>query len=104
RKDDLLDQVVRNHADAAVVVVLSRAHRLDHGVPPSASIGLTTPLVRTMTRWTTTRKVTPIGSSITWRPYIWPKLRTSKNAPAPAAFIASLALIAMNCASKFCCE
>src|SRR5947209_6014867 len=39
-----------------------------------------------------------------WKPYIWPKLRTSKNAPTPDELIASLPWTAIHWASKFCCD
>jgi hypothetical protein len=52
--------------------------------------------------WSTTRRVSAIGNSITWMPYIWPKLRTLKKPPNPDALIASLALTAIHWESKFC--
>src|SRR5581483_1064798 len=104
RQHELLDEVVRHRADAAVVLLLGKAGGSHDRAPPSASIGLTTPRMRTMTMCTTTRNVTPTGSSMMCSPYIWPKLRTLKNAPIPAPFMASLAFTAMNCEAKFCCE
>ena len=65
-----LDQVVRHHPYAAVVLLLGCSHGFHNRFPPSGSIGLTTPRARTMTMWTTTRNVTPIGSSTMCRPYI----------------------------------
>src|ERR1017187_4498151 len=50
----------------------------------------------------TTSRVTPIGISITCSPYICPKLSALKSPPKPVELIASLALIAIHCESKFC--
>src|SRR5581483_5462023 len=105
-EEQLLDEVVRDHADPAVVLLLRlrMPEHLHFATPPSGPIGLTTPRDRTMTMCATTRNVTTIGKSITCRPYIWPKFRTLKKAPTPAPFMASLALTAMNSESKFSCE
>ena len=62
------------------------------------------PRSRTWMTCSTTSSVTAIGSSITCSPYIWPKFSGLKKAPAPVALMASLALTAIHCASRFCCE
>src|ERR1700730_11012620 len=77
---------------------------LERGAGRGDSIGRTTPFMRTQRMCRATSTMMAAGKSTTWMPYICPKLRTLKKAPKPEALSASLALTAIHCDAKFCCE